>query len=533
VLAADTEADTPWCASQYVDGPTLGQAVTTGGSLGGDRLTALAVALADALGTVHRAGVVHRDLKPSNILLTPATPVVIDFGIASALDGTSLTGTGVVLGSAGWMAPEQVTGGATGPWSDVFAWGAVVAFAATGVPPFGEGHPNAVTYRVVHDAPNLGPIGAPLAELVSTALAKEPMARPTTDDVIRTLVGDSTISNAPPSAAPTLIAQKWHWEPPAGAPSSGRPRGRRRAVTAGVVSCVLVTGAVVVSQVLDNDESRRTSDAPTSTTGSASTTVATVTAPATTAASTTTSAPPATTAPPTTHPAAPTEYQFDPVGQECTPDRQPEIDREWQVSVSPLPQFPGDTSYRTEIYPADRVELGLRNKFGWDPANELNVPLTVSIVSPTGRVDQLNTFLQFDQWSSVTYPSDAFDMASGTHTIVWESEGQFIVCWGFEVEQLRASSGRGSLDHSARGRAGTATYAGPRSRWRLQAKPHMPGPRSRWTRTERLLPLDPPATHSSTESDRAASERRTQYPFAAESRDVVFDDHHINRGLLF
>src|SRR5690606_14671777 len=128
VLAADPDATGPWLATAFVDGPTLQEAVEAEGPMSGDRLVALAVALADALAAVHEAGVVHRDLKPRNILLTPETPVLIDFGIASVREAPQLTRAGAALGTPGWMAPEQARGQRCGPATDVFAWGAVLAF---------------------------------------------------------------------------------------------------------------------------------------------------------------------------------------------------------------------------------------------------------------------------------------------------------------------------------------------------------------------------------------------------------------------
>jgi serine/threonine protein kinase len=185
VLGADVDAQVPWLATAFVDGPTLSEAVGDGNPMAGDRLLALAAALADALTAIHRAGVVHRDLKPSNILLTPSTPVVIDFGIAAAHEQTELTRTGMQLGTPGWMAPEQVRGRRAGPATDVFAWGMVVAYAASGRPPFGRGPADALYYRVVHQRPHL-PEGlpAPLDALVPAALVKDPRQRPSVADLV-------------------------------------------------------------------------------------------------------------------------------------------------------------------------------------------------------------------------------------------------------------------------------------------------------------------------------------------------------------
>ena len=178
VLAADPDAIVPWLATAFVDGPTLQEAIDESGPMSGERLVSLAVALADALASVHEAGVVHRDLKPRNILLTADTPVVIDFGIASVREAPQLTRTGVALGTPGWMAPEQVQGRPCGPEADVFGWGAVVAFAAGGKAPFGEGSADALLYRIVHEPPAVPPLPPALDGLVQAALEKRPDRRP-------------------------------------------------------------------------------------------------------------------------------------------------------------------------------------------------------------------------------------------------------------------------------------------------------------------------------------------------------------------
>ena len=110
VIEADTEADRPFLVTEYAHGPSLSEYVGTCGPLGADMLYGLATGLAEALTAIHATGVAHRDLKPSNVLLTRAGPKVIDFGIAQVLDATSVTGTGITIGSAGFMAPEQITG---------------------------------------------------------------------------------------------------------------------------------------------------------------------------------------------------------------------------------------------------------------------------------------------------------------------------------------------------------------------------------------------------------------------------------------
>ncbi|MFD6132107.1 serine/threonine-protein kinase, partial [Streptomyces diastaticus] len=186
VIDADTEAEQPWMVSSYIPGPSLHQAVVEQGVLPPVTLAALAAGLAEALVSIHRAGLVHRDLKPSNVLLTDDGPRVIDFGIARALDATALTRTGATIGSAGFMSPEQVAGGEITAASDVFSLGAVLAFAATGAGPFGVGSAPAMLYRVVYEPPDLQGVPDPeLRALLADCLAKEPALRPTPQQILR------------------------------------------------------------------------------------------------------------------------------------------------------------------------------------------------------------------------------------------------------------------------------------------------------------------------------------------------------------
>ncbi|MFJ8433576.1 serine/threonine-protein kinase [Kitasatospora sp. NPDC094019] len=182
VLDADTEGAHPWVATGYVAGPALGGAVREYGPLTDPAVRTLGVVLAQALEHVHGLGLVHRDVKPSNVLLTLDGPRLIDFGIARALDAaTGLTQSGFVVGSPGFMSPEQANGRPVGPPGDVFSLGAVLAYAATGVHPFGEGVSAAVLlYRVVHEEPDLSGLApGPLRSIVLACLAKDPAVRPT------------------------------------------------------------------------------------------------------------------------------------------------------------------------------------------------------------------------------------------------------------------------------------------------------------------------------------------------------------------
>ncbi|WP_051845351.1 serine/threonine-protein kinase [Streptomyces globisporus] len=190
VLDADTEAETPWVATQYVPGPDLHAVVAEQhGPLPEQSVRVLANRLALALQAIHEAGLVHRDLKPSNVLVTVDGPRVIDFGIARALDsisGDSLqTRTGMVIGSPGFMSPEQVRGLHVTAASDVFCLGSVLAYAATGRQPFGTtgNGLHAQLFRVAEEEPDLDGLPEALLGLVRECLRKDPAQRPTPKQV--------------------------------------------------------------------------------------------------------------------------------------------------------------------------------------------------------------------------------------------------------------------------------------------------------------------------------------------------------------
>ncbi|GAA4839877.1 serine/threonine-protein kinase [Kitasatospora terrestris] len=207
VLDADTESERPWVATGYVAGPSLTSAVRDFGPLPAAAVRSLGAGLAEALAAVHGKGLVHRDVKPSNVLLALDGPRLIDFGIARALDATVLTRTGHVVGSPGFLSPEQAGGLAAGPASDVFSLGAVLAFAATGTAPFGAAQSTPVLlYRVVHEQPDLDALAAvdpQLRDAVAACLAKDPAQRPSPDDLVGLLAADDR------GAAGRLDSRDW------------------------------------------------------------------------------------------------------------------------------------------------------------------------------------------------------------------------------------------------------------------------------------------------------------------------------------
>ena len=210
VLGGDLEAARPYIVSEYVAGPSLRQAIAEQGPRSGSALHRLAVTTATALAAVHEAGIVHRDFKPDNVLLGADGPRVIDFGIARDLGGSTLTHS-PFLGTPAYMSPEQIAGDGVGPASDVFAWGCVIVFAATGGPPFGTGNLPATTYRVLHAEPNLGELAGPLRALAAAALSKDPADRPAMRDILLRLLGQTPApapapapSNGPARSGPPV-----------------------------------------------------------------------------------------------------------------------------------------------------------------------------------------------------------------------------------------------------------------------------------------------------------------------------------------
>ncbi|WP_227982262.1 serine/threonine-protein kinase [Nocardia spumae] len=317
VLDADADADRPWLATGYVAGLSLGEAVETFGPLPEYALAPLASGLARALLDVHAAGVVHRDLKPSNVLLTVDGPRLIDFGIARAVDdGTSLTGTGQVIGSPGYMAPEHISGRSpVGPAADIFALGGVLVYAATGRGPFGSGDSITMLWRVMQEPARLDGVPDTVRALAAACLDKQPGNRPALTridslgppavrlpapilesisrqavmllDLDSAPVPAATVTTAPPNA-PTPARQPA--PPPPNTPEPVRPQRdpSRRRTALGITALVLVLVAVAaISTVLTF---RSATTGPSATTTGAETTAPETAAVATADSDVTTSA---------------------------------------------------------------------------------------------------------------------------------------------------------------------------------------------------------------------------------------------------
>ena len=195
VLDADPEHRTPYLVVEYVDGPSLDEVVAGEGPLADSRLHGVAVGVATALTAIHGAGVIHRDLKPRNVLFALGTPKVIDFGIARALEVTSQhTHPDQMVGTVAYMAPERFDGVHRDitPAADVFAWGAVIAYAGTGRTPFRADSPVATAARILTQPPDLTGLTGTLADLVALALAKNPDDRPTAPELLNLLLVQDT-----------------------------------------------------------------------------------------------------------------------------------------------------------------------------------------------------------------------------------------------------------------------------------------------------------------------------------------------------
>ena len=229
VIDGDPDAPVPWMATEFVPGDTLAARVERDGPLPVAEVIQLAAGLAEALATVHRAGLIHRDLKPSNVILAADGPRVIDFGIAREVDATHLTQLGDQVGTVSYMSPEQAAGDPLTPATDVFSLGGVIHYAVTGDAPFGQGHPAVILHRIADLEPDLSRIARPdLRRLIAQCLAKTPAARPTAEQALGACTGLASYPGAdlppqPDHSTPPAPQASASPHPATAAPATGDP----------------------------------------------------------------------------------------------------------------------------------------------------------------------------------------------------------------------------------------------------------------------------------------------------------------------
>jgi len=236
VIDADLDATLPYLVSEHVDGPSLEALVAERGPFAPGSLEGLAIGVARALVAVHQAGTVHGDLRPALVVLSDVGVRVVDFGIAPTLELTvGLTAMTPHRGTAAFVAPEQHLGGPATAAADVYAWGALLAFAATGRPPFGAGSDATVAYRAIHGIPDLSALPRGLRELVAAAMAPDPAARPSATDLLERLTGG-------PATLPPAAKRRRRRRHAGRTPAEARRARRRAGLAAGVIAALVASG---------------------------------------------------------------------------------------------------------------------------------------------------------------------------------------------------------------------------------------------------------------------------------------------------
>ena len=263
VLDADPDHLTPYLVVEYVDGPSLAEVIDDQGPLTAGNLHSVAVGVATALAAIHGAGVIHRDLKPRNVLFSLGTPKVIDFGIARALEMTSQhTRTDQMVGTVAYMAPERFetdAGRTVSPAADVFAWGAVVAYAGTGRTPFQADSAAATAARILTQPPELSGLSGPLRDLVARTLAKDPRDRPTAHELLDLLLAAGPSGEAAPAQPAELRraaeAAQHSGRFPTGTtrPARGSPARRRTGWLALAAAVLVLVGVAVLLATVSSE----------------------------------------------------------------------------------------------------------------------------------------------------------------------------------------------------------------------------------------------------------------------------------------
>jgi serine/threonine protein kinase len=210
VIEAEVDGDRPYVVSEYIDGLSLHELVAQQGPRPQVELDRLAMGMVVALTAIHEVGIVHRDFKPNNVLLAKDGPRVVDFGIARTVNSqeSAVTATGMVVGTPGYLAPEQLTGAPLQPAVDIFAFGATMVFAATGQSPFEADSLPVIINRILNDDPDLSVLGQPLRDIIGRCLAKEASARPTAPELLAEMLGNAGVAlNSARPAQDDLLEQ--------------------------------------------------------------------------------------------------------------------------------------------------------------------------------------------------------------------------------------------------------------------------------------------------------------------------------------
>ena len=209
VIEADVHGDIPYVVSEYIEGPSLHDLVAGQGPLDRLELERLAIGTVTALAAIHQAGIVHRDFKPNNVMIAPDGPRVVDFGIARTVNSqeSKVTATGLVVGTPGYLAPEQLTGVPLQPSVDIFAWGAIMVFAATGRSPFEADTLPVIIHRILNQDPDLSALHGPLRDVVGRCLSKDPALRPPATQLLLQLLDNAGVAPGPAPGREELLGQ--------------------------------------------------------------------------------------------------------------------------------------------------------------------------------------------------------------------------------------------------------------------------------------------------------------------------------------
>ncbi|MCO6004223.1 serine/threonine protein kinase [Actinoallomurus purpureus] len=461
LVGAGLDAPPYWLATEYVQGPTLAQAVARYGPLPVPTCLRLMAALGEALADVHARGVQHRDLKPHNVILAPDGPRLIDFGIARGDDQTAITHTGAAAGTPGYLAPEVIQWQRMSPAADVFALAGTIAYAATGRPPFGVGDAHAVIYRSVHAAVDVAGVEPGLAGLIARCAEKDPAARPaagqvpalcgvqgaiTDDPAYRRLLD---LTEVPPPDLPTAVAHGL--VPPGHGQATGvltqsAPALRSRRTLLGMIgggAAAAVVAGVLLFQFAPglgdkggSHSTQGTGQAGTGGTGAGGRSPSTGTTGSPTR--------PTSAGKPTDVFSKETDPDFQVMAWKdgrCTPPVRTES------SAEPLsPQW---SAPREPVAPHTSVDVGFRSKYGapagYYIAAEMRPPVGMGGNEVTGIVKTRPVLLKASDDTTLRYPKDftqpkgwAYDLERGAWTVIWyhvHSNGNayYIGCDGFTV----------------------------------------------------------------------------------------------------